>query len=617
QCKFELLDSPSLLAASGVTAKGGGAGSPPPSEFNERMYVRNILKDGLVFEQQLGVNPFKLGIIAATDSHNGNPSFNVEDERFGGHLGLEDAIPVQSPSTVQDGSGGVAVVWAEENSRDAIFEALKRKETYGTSGTRPIVRFFGGWNFKKKDCEANFVEKGYQRGVPMGGDLPPEPPKHPQKGPTFVTAAWMDDYIGTPLQQIQIVKGWVENGQTKEKVFKVAGKNTGAKVDAQCNRVGDGFSSLCSVWSDPNFDPTQPAFYYVRVLENPVCRYSTLICQKEYGINPLDGNCDKQLAQLDPDKQDEAAMWLGALLFVTVSSRGSAPPATRLVIPASRIEAALREYKGLKRQPLTPEERQSVIQLLEDQEVLYAYALRLGLDKDPVVERRLSQIATFVSENPHEAKSTQELANEAILLGLNEGDLVVRRILIDGARRLIRAAILVHEPSDSVLEQYLHEHMDEFRLPARVRLSHVLVDPRTHKEQTEHDARELLARLRADSVRPEQAAEYGDHGLVAANLSALPEVELERRFGHRFVEQLAGLSGGSWDGPISSRYGLHLVFVQERIPERVASLAEVRNDVRARVRNKLADAWLETRLGQLRAEFQVEVEDAGSQRGRS
>ncbi len=308
---------------------------------------------------------------------------------------------------------------------------------------------------------------------------------------------------------------------------------------------------------------------------------------------------------------------LGALLFVVISPPGAAPPTARLVVPASRIEAALREYAQLKRQPLTPAERQSIIQLLEDQEVLYAYALRLGLDKDPVVERRLSQIATFVSENPHEAKSTEELANEAVLLGLTEGDLVVRRILIDGARRLIRAAILIREPSDALLEQYLQEHADEFRLPARVRLSHVLVDPRVHKEQTEHDARELLARLRADSVRPEQAAEYGDQGLVAANLSALPALELERRFGRKFAEQLIGLPVGSWDGPISSRYGLHLIFVQERIPERVASLAEVRNDVRARVRKKLADEWLEARLGQLRAEFQVEVQDTGSPRRKS
>ena len=308
---------------------------------------------------------------------------------------------------------------------------------------------------------------------------------------------------------------------------------------------------------------------------------------------------------------------LGALLFAAVSLRGPAPPVARLVIPASRGEAAVREYEGLSGRPLTPEERQRVIRAVVDREVLYAYALRLGLDKGPVVERRLSQIATFVAENPHEAKSTKELANEALRLGLNDGDLVIRRILIDGARRLIRAAVLVREPSDSLLEEYLRQHPDEFRLPARARISHVLVDALIHRGQTEHDARELLARLRADLVRPERAAEYGDRGLVAANLPALPDVELERRFGHKFVEQLAGLPPGAWEGPIPSRYGLHLVFVQERILERVASLAEVRNDVRARVRNKLADEWLATRLEQLRAEFQVEVRDMESRSGGS
>src|SRR5215471_2583318 len=306
QCNFELLDSPSILSASGVTATAGEAGARPPSAFNERMYVRNILKDGLLFEQELGVNPFKLGIIAATDSHNGNPSYNVEDERFGGHLGVEDAIPVHSSATIQNGSGGVAVVWAEENSRDAIFAGLKRKETYGTSGTRPIVRFFGGWNFNQQDCKTNFVAKGYQQGVPMGGDLPTG---RPGQRPSFIVAAWMDDYIGTPLQQVQIIKGWVENGETREQVFTVAGDpHNGATVDTACNRIGDGFSFLCAAWQDPTFDPSQPAVYYVRVLENPVCRYSTLWCQRKFGVNPLDASCAQQLAGLSDQLQSDAAM---------------------------------------------------------------------------------------------------------------------------------------------------------------------------------------------------------------------------------------------------------------------------------------------------------------------
>jgi hypothetical protein len=307
---------------------------------------------------------------------------------------------------------------------------------------------------------------------------------------------------------------------------------------------------------------------------------------------------------------------LGALLFAAVSSRGPAPPAARLVIPASRVEAVLREYERLNGRRLTPEERQRVFQAVVDQEVLYAYALRLGLHQEPVVERRLAQIATFVAENPHEAKSTKELADEVLELGLNDGDLVVRRMLIDGARRLIRAAVLSREPSDALLEEYLREHPDEFRLPARTRLSHVAVNAFIHGEQTEHEAHELLARLRADAVPPEQAAAYGDRGLVAATLPALPDVELERRFGHRFVTYVAGLPTGAWEGPIPSRYGLHLVFVQERIPERVASLAEVRHEVRTRVRHKLADEWLAARMEQLRAEFQVEVRGTGSGSGR-
>jgi len=308
---------------------------------------------------------------------------------------------------------------------------------------------------------------------------------------------------------------------------------------------------------------------------------------------------------------------LGALLYVIVSPHGPTRPAVRLVVPASRLESTLQEYARLNGRPLTPEERQRVFRAVVDQEILYAYALRLGLDKEPVVERRLAQVATFVAENPHAAKSTKELADEALLLGLNDGDLVVRRMLIDGARRLIRAAVLVHEPEDAVLEAYLRQHPEEFQLPAQTHLSHVLVDTRLHGEQTAHEARSRLARLQADTVRPEQAAAYGDVGFVAANLPALPDMELERRFGYRFVQQLSGLSVGTWEGPIPSRYGLHLVFVQERIPARVAALAEVRNDVRARVRATLADAWLATRLEQLRTEFQVEIRDTGSRGGGS
>jgi hypothetical protein len=208
-------------------------------------------------------------------------------------------------STIQNGTGGPSVVWAEENTRDSIFEALKRKETYGTSGPRLKVRFFGGWNYPAEACGKDFVEIGYKGGVPMGGDLPTR--SGHGGAPTFITAAIWDDHLKTKLQQIQIVKGWVdERGNTHERVYTVAGDagsplNPEAAIDsATCTAKPElGRERLCAVWKDPLFDPLQHAFYYARVLEQPVCRYSTLWCRTWIGVDPLDtGKCTTQLAAL-------------------------------------------------------------------------------------------------------------------------------------------------------------------------------------------------------------------------------------------------------------------------------------------------------------------------------
>lgn len=300
-CSFELLDTNSLLTASiGTTSSG----TLPPSSYNSNSYVRNVWKNGLLLAEQFdGVNPFKMGVVAAADTHTGALGWHPENENWPGHLGIEDAIPTRSVSTIQNSSGGYSVAWAEENSRDAIFSALKRKETYGTSGTRPVVRFFGGWNFPYNLCAQNFVPTGYATGVPMGGDLPVKPTN--AIAPRFIAAAWMDNFIKTPLQQIQIVKGWVDaRKKPQEKVYFLAGNDasassTGAGVDTQCQTTTKGFPLLCAVWQDPDFDASQRAFYYVRVLETPVCRYSTLWCQKKFGLNPLDSNqCTTRLKTL-------------------------------------------------------------------------------------------------------------------------------------------------------------------------------------------------------------------------------------------------------------------------------------------------------------------------------
>jgi hypothetical protein len=293
-CDFELLDSGSILDAAGVSIGGDGGGDDftPPEDFPSRSYVRNLLKDGVGYEQSLGANPFKLGFISSTDSHNATMGHSPEDLSFGGHLAIEDAIPTLA---IQNSSGGQAGVWAEENSRDAIFEALKRKETFATSGTRIAPRFFGSFTFNGNECMQNFVNQGYSKGVPMGGDLSSA---IGPKSPSFIVQATADDFIGTPLQQLQVIKGWVDaQGDTHEAVYTVAGDpNNGASVDPDtCDPVGAGFSDLCTVFEDPDFDKTEPAYYYSRVIENPVCRFSTHWCKAEFGIDPLSASCHDQL----------------------------------------------------------------------------------------------------------------------------------------------------------------------------------------------------------------------------------------------------------------------------------------------------------------------------------
>lgn len=291
ECRFGILSNDELCGFEKMTTALLGIPPGGGTTYDPRLFVRNILKEGLELEDSLGVNPFKLGIIAATDSHNAVPGMvNEEDFANVGHLGTRDATPefiLASPTIAPLGGidahgGGLAVVWAEENSRDAIFSAMRRKEVYGTSGTRPIVRFFGG-DFDDSVCDdPDLVDIGYRNGVPMGGELGALRSK---KSPKFVVHA-MKDPGGTavtsaPLQRIQIIKGWVNStGSTEERVFDVAGDpDNGASVDTDtCTPMGTGFDELCAVWEDPDFLPSQRAFYYVRVVENPMCRWSTYLC---------------------------------------------------------------------------------------------------------------------------------------------------------------------------------------------------------------------------------------------------------------------------------------------------------------------------------------------------
>lgn len=278
ECGFELLPYRNFTGSQ-VSAEASGA--PLEQDF-----LRAALKEGLRLEQTLGSNPFKYGFVGSSDTHLGTPG-NVAEIGYPGHGGAgggaRDEVPPGLTDRVENSPGGLAVLWAEQNTRAALFAAMRRREAYATSGTRPVVRFFGGAGLPADLCgRSDFAGQGYALGVPMGGDLaaPPAGAK-----PRFAVAARRDAGSGqdlaSPLQRIQIVKGWVAaDGTTQERVYEVAGNpGNGAGVDlSTCEPTGSGFASLCAVWEDPDFDPAQPAFWYARVLENPSCRWATRQC---------------------------------------------------------------------------------------------------------------------------------------------------------------------------------------------------------------------------------------------------------------------------------------------------------------------------------------------------
>ena len=255
-----------------------GAIAPIPMD-----YSRNALAHGLELEAELGVNPLAFGQIGSTDTHLGTPGLVAERGHPGhggaGLPGNEVFDTPGPPDVLALNPGGLAVAWAEENTRDAVFSAFERRETYATSGTRPSLRLFGGWDFEPGICDAaSLAAEGYARGVPMGGNLSAPPPG--ASAPTFVVAAARDAHErGADLDRIEIVKGWVEDGATREIVLTAVGGDLEAGVDtATCERTGNGRPSLCAVWTDPDFDADERAFYYARLREVPSCRWTQWAC---------------------------------------------------------------------------------------------------------------------------------------------------------------------------------------------------------------------------------------------------------------------------------------------------------------------------------------------------
>jgi hypothetical protein len=276
-------------------------------EMLQYEYARSALKIGLQLEKELGVNPFKFGMAGGTDAHTALSAVE-ENNFFGKHPGVEpdpkrwEHVVIKSSldpklTTLgwQQAAGGLTAVWATENTREAIFDAMVRKETYATTGPRMLVRFFGGWDFAKEDAMSRLPAGiGYEKGVPMGGDLYSAPAG---KSPNFLVAAMKDPLSGN-LDRIQIIKGWMDaQGKTHEQVYDVvwAGDRKPGK-DGKLPPVGNtvdvknatwtntiGAPELITVWKDPDFDPKQHAFYYARVIEIPTPRW-TAYEAKRFGV---------------------------------------------------------------------------------------------------------------------------------------------------------------------------------------------------------------------------------------------------------------------------------------------------------------------------------------------
>ena len=297
---------------------------PKKNDMLQFEYARSALKLGLQLAAKLGVNPYKFGMIGSTDSHTGLAA--VEEENFfGKHSGVEPsanrwehAVGCFGNSCVfgwEQAASGYAAVWAKENTREAIFDAMQRKEVYATTGSRMIVRFFGGWEFDPKDAQTRIpAELGYAKGVPMGGDLANAPAG---RAPTFLVAA-LKDPIGANLDRIQIVKGWLDaRGNLQERVYDAVWSGerkpdakgklpaVGNTVDVAnaiwTNTIGAG--ELITVWQDPNFNPKERAFYYARVIEIPTPRWTA------YDAKRFNVKMDPKVPMITQERAYTSPIW--------------------------------------------------------------------------------------------------------------------------------------------------------------------------------------------------------------------------------------------------------------------------------------------------------------------
>ena len=307
---------------------GNFAGPTVPKEASmlKHEYARSALQLGMKYGEKIGANPFKFGMIGSTDTHIAITATR-EDNFFGKmpqnepsperweHVMLRFADGKVSAVDWMLSASGLAAVWAAENTRESIFDAMERKEVYATTGSRITVRLFAGWDFEKDEVERHdFAKQGYARGVPMGGDLTKAPKG---KAPNFMIRA-LRDPDNANLDRLQVIKGWVDNkGETHERIYDVACSDNRTIEKRRCNKpvgstvnVADasytntiGDPLLTAYWKDPDFDAKQNAFYYVRVLEIPKPRW-TAYDAKRFGIT-----MPKEVPMVVQDRAYTSPVW--------------------------------------------------------------------------------------------------------------------------------------------------------------------------------------------------------------------------------------------------------------------------------------------------------------------
>ena len=293
--------------------EGTGSGAQRAQGCVSRLdYVRYALIEGLREQERIGVNPYTFGFIGSTDTHLGNPGQTGEREfvgKFAETPAKQLTIGEKRRPSAFVSAGGLAGVWAEENTREAVFDALASREAFATSGTRIEPRLFAGWDLPEGLCESGeLVATGYAQGVPMGGTLPAPPAG--AAAPRFAVHAQRDP-LSAPLERLQIVKAWAgEDGTFHEAVHDVARASGDASVDpATCALGGGGAETLCAVWSDPTFDPARPAVYYARIVENPSCRWSTWQCLAIPEADWPDGCTDPRVPKTIRERAWTSPVW--------------------------------------------------------------------------------------------------------------------------------------------------------------------------------------------------------------------------------------------------------------------------------------------------------------------